>query len=137
MRIIVSRQANASIKKYYNVIAEKYRYSYSLQNMKNNINEVRNALKTLKDDGKTPTLQKFKALGYKEISYRQNKKSQWFFEYTLVKIKGEICMYVHEAVHNTQMHDSYNSTYIGGKQLYEQIMKDIALIVKRAINEMS
>lgn len=69
--------------------------------MKQNINEVRNAIKNLKDDGKTPTLKKFKALGYKETSYRQNKRSQWFFEYTLVRFKNEICIYVHEAVHNT------------------------------------
>lgn len=136
MRVIVSRQANVSIKEYYNAIAEKYKFSYSLQNMKNNINEVRNAMRALNDDGKTPTLQKFKVLGYKETSYRQKKKSQWFFEYTLVKIKDEICIYVHEAVHNTQMHDSFDATYIERKQLYEQIMKEVAVIVKRALNDL-
>ena len=40
-----------------------------------------------------------------------------------------------EALHKSQMHESINDGNI--RELYESIMKEVAVIVKRAINEIS
>lgn len=106
--------------------------------MNKNIDELVSAMSNLKDNGRIPTLNKHRRKNYKEATWkRKGNTIDWYFEYKIeIDNDNNVCLHVYEALHKSQMHESIaDDSNI--RELYESIMKEVAVIAKRAINEIS
>ena len=106
--------------------------------MNKNIDELVSAMSNLKDNGRIPTLNKHCRKNYKEAAWRRKGNTiDWYFEYKIeIDNDNNVCLHIYEALHKSQMHESINDDD-NIRELYESIMKEVAVIVKRAINEIS
>lgn len=137
MRVVVNKRALQSIRTFYKNVLKKYSNTYSEEQMQKNVEEVCNAIQTIRDNGKKPILQKHRTKGYKEATWkRRGSKVDWYFEYKVeIDNNSDYVIHVYEAINHRNMNETKD--YIYTKMIYESIMKDIAVIVKRAINEIS
>ena len=56
MRVVVNKRAFLSISTFYNNVLQKYSNTYSEEQMEKNIDEVCDAIQSIKDNGKVPIL---------------------------------------------------------------------------------
>lgn len=135
MRVVVNKRAFLSISTFYNNVLQKYSNTYSEEQMEKNIDEVCDAIQSIKDNGKVPILQKHKIKGYKEAIWkRRGTKINWYFEYKVeTDENNDYIIHVYEAINFRNMHE--NVQYLQKKALYESIMQDVAKIVKKAIEQ--
>ena len=135
MRVVVNKRAFLSISTFYHNVRKKYKHTYSKEQMEKNIDEVCDAIQSIKDNGKVPILQKHKIKGYKEATWkRRGTKINWYFEYKVeTDENNDYIIHVYEAINFRNMHE--NVQYLQKKALYESIMQDVAKIVKKAIEQ--
>lgn len=139
MKVILGGRAEQSIISFYENVLNKYHNTFSEEDMYNSIDQICQAILTFTDNGKEPILQKHRDKGYKELYLKKNKenKKEWYFEYKIEidPRNKETILHIYEAIHYTNMYESIS--YQEKKVLYESIMKEVAVIVKRTINEIS
>lgn len=135
MKVVVNKKALQSISTFYHNVRKKYKHTYSKEQMEKNIDEVCDAIQSIKDNGKVPILQKHKIKGYKEATWkRRGTKIDWYFEYKVeTDENNDYIIHVYEAINFRNMHE--NVQYLQKKALYESIMQDVAKIVKKAIEQ--
>ena len=135
MKVVVNKKALQSISTFYHDVRKKYKHTYSKEQMEKNIDEVCDAIQSIKDNGKVPILQKHKIKGYKEATWkRRGTKINWYFEYKVeTDENNDYIIHVYEAINFRNMHE--NVQYLQKKALYESIMQDVAKIVKKAIEQ--
>lgn len=135
MKVVVNKKALQSISTFYHNVRKKYKHTYSKEQMEKNIDEVCDAIQSIKDNGKVPILQKHKIKGYKEATWkRRGTKINWYFEYKVeTDENNDYIIHVYEAINFRNMHE--NVQYLQKKALYESIMQDVAKIVKKAIEQ--
>ena len=135
MKVVVNKKALQSISTFYHNVRKKYKHTYSKEQMEKNIDEVCDAIQSIKDNGKVPILQKHKIKGYKEATWkRKGTKINWYFEYKVeTDENNDYIIHVYEAINFRNMHE--NVQYLQKKALYESIMQDVAKIVKKAIEQ--
>ena len=135
MKVVVNKKALQSISTFYHNVRKKYKHKYSKEQMEKNIDEVCDAIQSIKDNGKVPILQKHKIKGYKEATWkRRGTKINWYFEYKVeTDENNDYIIHVYEAINFRNMHE--NVQYLQKKALYESIMQDVAKIVKKAIEQ--
>lgn len=135
MKVVVNKKALQSISTFYHNVRKKYKHTYSKEQMEKNIDEVCDAIQSIKDNGKVPILQKHKIKGYKEATWkRRGTKVDWYFEYKVETDENiDYIIHVYEAINFRNMHE--NVQYLQKKALYESIMRDVAKIVKKAIEQ--
>ncbi len=56
MRVVVNKRAFLSISTFYHNVRKKYKHTYSKEQMEKNIDEVCDAIQSIKDNGKVPIL---------------------------------------------------------------------------------
>ena len=141
MKVILGGRAEQSIISFYENVLNKYRNTYTEEDMYNSIEYVCQAILKFTDDGKEPMLQKYRTKGYKELFLKKNKenKKEWYFEYKIEvdPRNNETVLHIYEAIHHSNMYEfiSESLSYDKKKQLYESIMRDIAKIVKKALKD--
>lgn len=135
MKVVVNKKALQSISTFYHNVRKKYKHTYTKEQMEKNIDEVCDAIQSIKDNGKVPILQKHKIKGYKEATWkRRGTKINWYFEYKVeTDENNDYIIHVYEAINFRNMHE--NVQYLQKKALYESIMQDVAKIVKKAIEQ--
>lgn len=135
MKVVVNKKALQSISTFYHNVRKKYKHTYYKEQMEKNIDEVCDAIQSIKDNGKVPILQKHKIKGYKEATWkRRGTKINWYFEYKVeTDENNDYIIHVYEAINFRNMHE--NVQYLQKKALYESIMQDVAKIVKKAIEQ--
>ena len=135
MKVVVNKKALQSISTFYHNVRKKYKHTYSKEQMEKNIDEVCDAIQSIKDNGKVPILQKHKIKGYKEATWkRRGTKVDWYFEYIVeTDENNDYIIHVYEAINFRNMHE--NVQYLQKKALYESIMQDVAKLVKKAIEQ--
>ena len=104
VNVSISRVAQNAVKQFYQSLAKKWKYSYSIQNMQANINDVYEKMRLIGSQyqGKRPITQDWINKGYLMVYYR---KRGWYFGFkqTLDNEGNVTAVYVMEAIQNGRM----------------------------------
>lgn len=104
VNVRISRSAQNTVRLFYQSLAKKWKYTYSIQNMQANINDVYEQMRLIGSQyrGKKPITQDWIDKGYFMVYYR---KRGWYFGFkqTLDNEGNVTAVYVMEVIQNSRM----------------------------------
>ena len=121
MNYIIRPNASNKIRSFYRNVSKKYKNTYSLELMTKNITDALDSIYNI-ENGLTrrqPTISRWKGL-YMAVS----KDRKWYFAYRI----DSDTVYVEDACHSQNMHESMNAEKLLRKIIMEEVRKCLHLI---------
>ena len=121
MKYIISNTVILNIEDFYQNVSKKYRHTYSLQQMYQNIDAAINSIYQIENGllRRQPIISRWKGL-YMAVS----KDRKWYFAY---HIDGDT-IYVEDACHAQTMHESKNVENLLRDFIMEEVRKCLHLV---------